>query len=101
MQFIIIEENFPEYIKSAKAVPLFKSGSRFEGQYHFRPVSLLPCLSKVVEKLISVRLINYLTKHSLRHPNQYCFRQGLFTNHALLDVVTTVYSNIDKMLYFF
>ena len=45
--------------------------------------------------------MNSLTKHSLLHPNQYGFCQGLLTNHALLDVVTTAYSNIDKMLYSF
>ena len=45
--------------------------------------------------------MNYLAKHSLLHPNQYSLRQGFSTNHAVLDVVTTVYSNIDKMLYSF
>ena len=45
--------------------------------------------------------MNYLTKHSLLHRSQYGFRQGLSTNYALLDVVTTTYSNIDKMLYSF
>ena len=51
--------------------------------------------------MIYDRLMNYLTKHFLLHQNQYGFRQGLSTNHALLDVVTTAYSNIDKMLYLF
>ena len=50
----------------------------------------------MVKKLIYERLINYLNKHSLLHPNQNGFRQDLLTNHALLDVVITAYSNIDK-----
>lgn len=89
---------FPECMKSAKVVPLFKSGSRCD-LTNYRPISLLSCLSKVIEKLIHVRFINYLTRHSLLNPKQYGFRQGLSTNHALLDVVTTAYNNIDEKLY--
>ena len=52
-----------------------------------------------MEKLIYSRLINYLNKNSILHPNQYGFRSDLSTSHALLDVVTTTYDNINKMLY--
>ena len=52
-----------------------------------------------MEKLIYSRLMNYLNKNSKLHHNQYGFRSGLSTSHALLDVVTTAYDNINKMLY--
>ena len=52
-----------------------------------------------MEKLIYSRLMNYLNKNSILHHNQYGFRSGLSTSHALLDVVTTTYDNINKMLY--
>ena len=38
-------------------------------------------------------------KNSILHHNQYGFRSGLSTSHALLDVVTTAYDDINKMLY--
>ena len=89
---------FPNCMKNAKVIPLFKTGSKTELS-NYRPISLLSCLSKVVEKLIYSRLINYLNKNSILHHNQYDFRSGLSTSHALLDVVTTTYDNINKMLY--
>ena len=52
-----------------------------------------------MEKLIYSRLINYLNKNSIFHHNQHGFRSGLFTSHALLNVITTAYDNISKMLY--
>ena len=88
---------FPNCMKNAKVILLFKTGSKTELS-NYRPISLL-CLSKVVEKLIYSRLMNYLNKNSILHHNQYGFRSGLSTSHALLDVVTTTYDNIIKMLY--
>ena len=89
---------FPNCMKKAKVIPLFKTGSKSELS-NYIPISLLSCLSKVVEKLIYSRLITYLNKNSILHHNQNGFRSGLSTSHALLDVVTTTYDNINKMLY--
>ena len=88
---------YPNCIKNAKAIPLFKAGSKSELS-NYRSISLLSCLSKM-KKLIYSRLINYLNKNSIFHHNQHGFRSGLFTSHALLDVMTTAYDNINKMLY--
>ena len=58
--------------------------------YRLKP--LLSSPSKVVKKLIYVRRMNCLAKHSRLHQNQYGFYQSFSTNHALLDVVITAYS---------
>ena len=89
---------FPNCIKNAEVIPLFKTGSKSELS-NYRPISLLSCLSKVLEKLFYSRLINYLNKNSILHHNQYGCCSGLSTSHALLDVVTTTSNNINKMLY--
>ena len=89
---------FPNCLKNAKVIPRFKTGSKSELS-NYRPISLLSCLSKVVEKLIYSRLTNYLNKNSILYHNQYGFCSGLSTSHALLGVVTTTYDNINKMLY--
>jgi len=88
---------FPENMKIAKVVPLFKTGRKSEVS-NYKPISILTCLSKIIEKLTYAKLINFFNKHSILLPNQYGFRRGLSTNHALLDVVTTSYDNIDKLL---
>ena len=92
------ESVFPNCVKNAEVIPLFKTGSKSELS-NYRPISLLSCLSKVVEKLIYSRLINYLNKNSILHHNQYGFRSGISTSHALLDAITITYDNINKMLY--
>ena len=89
---------FPNCIKNAEVIPLFKTGSKSKLS-NYRPISLLSCLSKVLEKLFYSRLINYLNKNSILHHNQYGCCSGLSTSHALLDVVTTTSNNINKMLY--
>ena len=82
-------------MKIAKVVPLYKSGDRSNAS-NYKTISLLPCLSKVIEKLIYTRLTNFLNKHSILHPNQYGFRQGLSTSHAFVDVATRIYDNVEK-----
>ena len=89
---------FPDCMKVAKVVPLYKSGDRSNAS-NYRPISLLPCLSKVIEKLIYSRLTNFLNKHSILHQNQYGFCQGLSTSHALMDVATRIYDSIEKSFY--
>ena len=67
---------FPDCMKIVKVVPLYKSGDKRNAS-NYRPISLLPCLSKVIEKLVYSRLINFFSKHSILTQNQYGFRQGL------------------------
>ena len=73
-------------MKNAKVIPI--AGSKSEPS-NYRPISLLSCLSKVMEKLIYYILINYLNKNLILHHNRYGFRSDLSTSHALFDVVTT------------
>ena len=52
---------FPECFKLAQITPLFKGGDKSDlGCY--RPISLLPALSKILEKVIQVRMMIFLTK---------------------------------------
>lgn len=62
----------PEW-KEAKVLPLFKSGSSTEiGNY--RPISLLPILSKILEKVVYSQLVSYLESNNLLPDNQFGFR---------------------------
>ena len=80
-------------MKNGEVIPLFKAGSKSELS-NYRPIPLLSRLSKVMEKPIYSRLINFLSKNSIFHHNQYDFRSGLSTRHTLLAC-----DNINKMLY--
>ena len=77
----------------AKVIPIFKSGNRsFTSNY--RPVFLLPSLSKVLEKLVKNRLICFFDKHNTLYNYQYGFRQKQGVLHALLDMMQFKTKNI-------
>ena len=85
---------FPDCLKIAKVVPIFKKGDKNEIN-NYRPISLLSTFSKILEKLICKRMRKFLDKHSIISSNQYGFRSSFSTTHAMLDVLTSIYDNIN------
>ena len=59
----------PSEWKQAKVVPLFKSGNKVELD-NYRPISILPILSKIPEKAVFHQLHSYLSENSLLWPYQ-------------------------------
>ena len=57
---------------------------------NYRPISLLPCISKVFERVIYARLINYIDKFDLLSNNQYGFRKKRSTIDALTNVIEQI-----------
>ena len=55
-------------MKLAKISPLYKSGDRFDAK-NYRPVAVLPALSKVIEKIVISRLKRHLEKHKQEESN--------------------------------
>ena len=86
---------FPSYLKFAVVVPLHKSGDR-KSLNNYRPISLLPALSKILEKCIKTRLMNYLEKYSLLNKNQFGFRNNMSTDDALMNVTSRIITELDS-----
>ena len=63
---------------------------------NYRPISILTCLSKICEKLIYTRLVSFFQKHSVIAETQYGFQNNKSTSHAILDVLTNAYGNIES-----
>ena len=79
-------------------IPLFKSGEdRLISNY--RPISILPVFSKLFEKVVYKRLINYLDSNNILFKKQYGFRKKHSTSLALLDLVDKITSAIDEKKY--
>ena len=77
---------FPDSLKIANVIPLYKSDDpMFFNNY--RPVSLLSVLSKVFERLMYNRLMNFLEKIEILYENQFGFRKDCSTHMALLTLV--------------
>ena len=89
---------FPDDLKIAKVIPLFKKGDTLDIN-NYRPISLLTCFSKIFEKAIFTRLSNFLDKHSVLIPSQYGFCTNRSSTHAILDIVSTIYDNINNKKY--
>ena len=89
---------FPASLKIAKIIPVYKSGDKSDVS-NYRPISILSRISKTLEKLIRVRTINFFNKHSVLLPTQYGFRANHSTSHALTDVLTSLYDNINDEKY--
>ena len=80
----------PAIYKLARIVPLYKKGPTDEwGNY--RPVSLLPSLSKILEKAICAQMMLYLSKNNLICDDQFGFRRRSQTTHVVQSMLNTIY----------
>lgn len=86
---------FPDSAKIAKVLPIFKDGDATSFT-NYRPISLLPSMSKIFERLIHNRLYKYLTKYNLLHPSQYGFRGKHSTEHAALELLDRISKGLDN-----
>ncbi|KAF2347419.1 Reverse transcriptase domain [Trinorchestia longiramus] len=75
--------------------PLHKAGD-INTASNYRPISLLPVMSKILEKVLSNQLSKHLDKSNLLRPNQYAYRKHTSTQHALLNITKKIYSDIDN-----
>ena len=73
----------------AKVLPLFESGDATIVN-NYRPVSVLPWLSKIFDKLMCRRLLSFLKKQNILHHYQFGFRANQSTNLALIFIVDKI-----------
>lgn len=86
---------FPELLKRALIIPIFKSGDA-DCVNNYRPISILSAISKVLEKIMNNRLISYLDTNNILSNRQYGFRRKKSTNDAVLDLTNFVVEALDK-----
>ena len=91
----ITTNTFPDDWKVAKVFPLFKSGERNDPN-NFRPISVLPTIARVFERLVYEQMYAYFTENNLIQPRQSGFRSLHSTVTALLDMTNQWCLNIDK-----
>lgn len=91
----IITGIFSKVLKSSVVVPVFKSGER-NSVHNYRPISLLPTIAKILEKIINVKLVNYIEKNNILSQNQFGFRKNKSTEDAIESLVTSVAKNLDN-----
>lgn len=86
--------HFPECLKTALVIPISK-GSDIDSPTNFRPISLLPTVSKIIEKIVKKRIMAHLNKHNLLSSNQFGFQQSRGTGDAMFSFFENIYSGLN------
>ena len=85
---------FPQELKLAKVLPIYKSGNKQLIQ-NYRPISILPYFSKIFEKVVTNHIIDFLEMHDILYNNQFGFRRDHSTSHAIITLVERVSKALD------
>ena len=91
----MVSGKFPEEWKQARVIPIFKSGA-VDLVSNYRPISILPVLSKILEKIVAKQLTAYLESNSYIHPLQFGFRTKFSTESANCYLLEKIKSYLDK-----
>ena len=86
---------FPDELKIAKVIPLYKAGNS-NLMSNYRPISILPTLSKIFEKLIHSRIYKFLEENEVIYNYQFGFRQHHSTIHAVQTATTSVITSLNS-----
>lgn len=89
---------FPDLLKEARVVPIFKSGDKND-PHNYRPISILPTISKIFERHIASQLQAFFTKHNVIHDGQSGFRKNHSCHTALIRLVDSWLKDIDSGKY--
>lgn len=84
---------FPSRWKLAKVIPILKSGKDPSSPRSYRPISLLSALSKLFEKVILTRLLEFADGNNVFLREQFGFRKGYSTTHQLSRVTNIIKRN--------
>ncbi|CAB0015182.1 unnamed protein product [Nesidiocoris tenuis] len=86
---------FPDSLKIARVIPIFKSGDPLVLS-NYRPISLLSSIAKLIERWIKHLLYDYLESRNLISENQYGFRRGIGVDEALFHLTKDINSLLDR-----
>ena len=82
-------------MKIAKITPLFKSGDT-DKLSNYRPISVLPVFSKLLERIMYNRVYSHLINHQLLYERQFGFQKNCSTEYAILQLTKEIYESFDE-----
>ena len=86
---------FPKQCKMANITPIFKKVNKLDSS-NYRPISLLPNVSKILKKAMYLRLSKFLDKFHCLYKKQFGFRNAHSTNHALICITEEIRKALDN-----
>ena len=89
---------FPDDLKIAKVTPIYKADDK-SNLSNYRPISVLSCFSKILERIMYNRLYQYLTENKILYPKQFGFQTGHSTEHAIVQLVDQILESFEYNKY--
>lgn len=80
---------FPDLMKHSKVIPIFKSGCKNDPS-NYRPVSVLPAVSKIFERMVLDQMMSHFDRHRIFHERQFGFTKGKSTTDAGAKLVSNI-----------
>jgi len=89
---------YPTKLKMAKIIPIFKAEDNTNAN-NYRPISLPSNFNRIFEKLVYSRMESFIEQNDILSSSQYGFCKVHSTQHAILDILSTIQENMDKRLF--
>lgn len=88
--------HYPNHLKIAKIIPVYKKKGDKKLMENYRPIALLPSINKVYEKVISNRILEFLESNSILFSDQFGFRKNSSTTTAIQKFIKEVLVGIEN-----
>lgn len=96
---ILCTSHFPTVWKISKVIPIFKKKKDITQISSYRPISLLPHISKVMEKIVKNRIVSFMNDNKIMNNEQFGFRCGHGTTDQLARLVNDITLNFNKKMH--
>ena len=63
---------------------------------NYRPISILPCFSKILERIMYNRLYSFLCSHDILYKKQFGFQAGHSTDHAIIQLTQEIFQSFNE-----
>jgi hypothetical protein len=93
----LLEGIFPDRLKYATIVPIYKKGDK-NLESHYRPISILTSISKIFEKVMHSRLLKHLNDNSILSKHQFGFRENQGTENAIYSLISGILDSLNKKM---
>ena len=91
----ITQSKIPNEWKQAVVIPLFKDGDK-NCSSNYRPISILPAISKILEKVVHNQVYTHLSTYNLLSEAQFGFRKNHSTATCILRLLDTIYTGMEN-----
>lgn len=92
---IISEACYPDILKLATVVPVYKKGDSQDPK-NYRPISLLPIVNKIFEKIILNKILDFMDTMEIKNTEQYGYKKSIGTSDAILKFCHNISSYLDS-----